>query len=206
MWDNLRQQLASASPGLRLGLLGIVVILWVHGLLLLDDRNTVLRDELQQARETTRRLEAASRERAWPARAEEARKQLAALRALQWTDSELGLVEAAFQDWARSTATSAGLAVRDLGIARGRRAPAAASAAGGAAAGEPAQTLRARLVADLQRDPLIGFLSELDRSARAVVVERALLRLHTTPPQVELDLRLLAQVRPPAAAASGAAR
>ena len=67
------------------------------------------------------------------------------------------------------------------------------SASDSGRAGTAPQVITARLMADLKREALFAFLSELARSDRAVVVERLMLRMATQPPVAEIDLRILAR-------------
>jgi hypothetical protein len=192
---SLRSQLAG-NVRLRLGLLSIVAILWAYGLLLgadfLSDRQRLLASLSEQAA----RLAPVAREQQWPVRADEAKRQLTALQALVWVESDLGLAEARFQDWLRATASSSGLVLRDLTLARVAAAgatPAVPSASDAGRAGTAPQVITARLTIDLKREALLGFLSELARSDRAVVVDRLLLRMATQPSVAEIDLRILAR-------------
>lgn len=201
LMEGWRGQLAGHAR-LRLGLAAIVAILWVYGLLLAGEHATLMRADLQNARAELRRLEAAGRERDWPARADDARRHLAAMQGLVWTENDLGLAEAALQDWLRATATKAGLGVRELAVVRaaadGVRAPVAPAAA--SALSGP-QVLKARLVADFNRIALLGLLDELQRHERAIVVDHLVLRTWAQPPTLELDLRVLAQAQPRSGAA-----
>jgi hypothetical protein len=115
-----------------------------------------------------------------------------------WSESDLGLSEAAFQDWVRTATTKAGLSVRELAVNRAAGAepstpPRAASAP------TPGTIVKARLSAEFKRLPLAAFLSEVAQSERVVVVDRLLIRTWSQPATVEIDLRILA-------AAKGAAK
>jgi hypothetical protein len=185
-WNSLRAQWAS-SRGLRIGVWTIVAIVWVQALLLAGEqarawqgRELVLRDDLA-------RLQTATREQRWSQRADDARQQVTALRSLLWTESDRGLAEAATQDWVRSTASKAGLTLRDVALVR---APAAAAEAVSPSASAPAaQAIRMRVVADLNRLAVTGFLAELARNERAVLVDRLALRPAAQPAQAEMELR-----------------
>lgn len=196
MTGPLRGQLA-ASARLRLGLMAIVAILWIYGLLLAADHVSALEKELVELNEQAARLKQLTSSPEWPARAEEAASLLATLRAMAWVDSDLGVVEATFQDWVRATANAAGLRLRELGISR--PGTAAQAAASGVASGAATQLIKARLVAELDRPALLGFLSEAANLDRVVMVDRLLLRTWTQPPSVEIDLRILAGARAVAA-------
>ncbi len=194
-FEVLRGQWAG-NVRLRLGLMSIVVILWAYGLLVgadfLTDRHKLLASLSEQAA----RLAPVAREQQWPVRAEEAKRQLAALQAMVWVESDLGLAEARFQDWLRATANTSGMVLRDLTLARVAAAgatPAVPSAPESGRVGTAPQVITARLMADLKREAMLAFLSELARSDRAVVVDRLMLRMATQPPTAEIDLRILAR-------------
>lgn len=195
--ESLRGQWAS-NVRLRLGLLFIVAILWAYGLLVGADFLTDRQKLLASLSEQAARLAPVAREQQWPARADEAKRQLAALQAMVWVESDLGLAEARFQDWLRATAGSSGLVLRDLTLARVAAATAgtaiaAPSASDASRAIAAPQVITVRLMAELKREALLGFLSELSRSDRAVVVDRLMLRMATQPPVAEIDLRILAR-------------
>jgi hypothetical protein len=197
--ETLRGQLA-ASVRLRLGLLCILAILWAYGLLLSADYLADRQKLLASLGEQAARLAPVAREQRWPGRADEARRQLNALQSMVWVESDLGLVEARFQDWIRATAGSSGLVLRDLTFARVAAAPANAIAAAAPAAsvagraGAVPQVITARLITEMnRREALFGFLAEMSRLDRAVMVDRLVVRTVTQPPVAEIDLRILAR-------------
>jgi GNAT superfamily N-acetyltransferase len=192
---ELRGQLA-ASAGLRLGLLAIIALVWVYGLLLVSDGVAGRRKDLAALTEQAERLQPLLRDdHQWPMRADEVRRQLAAMQAMVWAESDLGLTEAAFQDWIRATASRSGLSLRGLTMARAEAVLPAAAHPASAGDGVGPQLVKARLLADFDRVALMGFLSEAARNERAVVVDRLLVRTWTQPPTAEIDLRILARAR-----------
>jgi hypothetical protein len=195
--EAFRLQLAG-NVRLRLGLLFIAVISWIYASLLVADFLAERQKLVASLSEESARLAPLVREQQWPARADEARRQLAALQAMVWVESDIGLAEAKFQDWLRSTAGSSGLVLRDLTLGRGASASTVAATAAAPAAssassvGAAPHVITARLTAELKREALLGFLSELARHDRAVMVDRLMLRMSTQPAGVEIDLRILA--------------
>jgi Type II secretion system (T2SS), protein M subtype b len=176
-----------ASQGLRLGVLTIVALLWVQALLMAGDvikswheREVSLRDDLS-------RVQALARERAWPQRAEDARGLVNALRSMVWPESDRGVAEASIQDWIRATAAKANLRLREVALIR--VAPGAAPAASATVAST--QSVRIRVITELDRLPLAGFLAELARHERAVMVDRLVVRTATQPPMAEMELRMV---------------
>lgn len=182
-WSTQLSQL-SGNARLRMGLLSIVGILWVYGLLLMADQADAWRVSSKGLREELSRVLPLSKERGWPERADDARQQLTAIRGMLWAESDLGLVEAKFQDWLRNTALKTGLSVRELSVTRSTPATTLAS-------GDVPQGVKARLLADFNRLSLLGFLVEVGRSERVIVIERFALRLSSQPSLAEIDLRIL---------------
>ena len=178
---------------LRWGLLAIGGMLWIEGLLLLGDAAVGLRRQAASLREDVERLQPLARSKVWPGRAEDARQQVGALRSMLWPETDLGVAEAAAQDWVRALATKSRLGIRNLAVSR----PAAAATAASAAAPNAAsvQAVRLRMTSELDRPALMAFLAELARNEQVVVVDRLALRTASQPPVAELDLRLLASLR-----------
>lgn len=191
---GLRGQWA-ANRRLRWGLLAIGAILWVQGLLMLGDGAQALRQQTDSLREDVDRLQVQARSKAWPGRADDARQQVAALRSMLWQETDIGLAEAAAQDWVRALAAKLGLGIRELAVARPGTSAAVAAAASVPQQVAGVQPVRLRLSVDLNRLALLGFLAELAQYERVVVVDRLVLRPVSQPPSAELDLRMLAAVK-----------
>ena len=193
-WAALRGQWV-ANRRLRWGLLAIGAILWVQGLLMASDSAQAMRQQTEALREDVDRLQVQARSKAWPSRADDARQQVGALRSMLWQETDIGLAEAAAQDWVRALAAKLGIGIRELAVSRTGTAagPAAAASATPQLAG--VQPVRLRLTLDLNRLALMGFLAELAQHERVVVVDRLVLRPVSQPPTAELDLRMLAAVK-----------
>ncbi len=185
---EFRGQLAESAL-LRIGLMAIIGIVWVYALLIVSDRVGADGAQLEALNAQLSRLRPLAGDREWARRAADADQQLKAMQAMVWVENDMGLAEAAFQDWVRGTAGRAGLGVRQLNVAR-----VATPGASAPASGQP-QLIRARLVAEVDHQALLGFLSEVARNQPAVVVERLLLRAAAQPPTAEIDLRILARDR-----------
>jgi hypothetical protein len=194
---------------LRLGLWLIAGIAWVYALLLLGDAVVAVRSASVVLAEEIDRLRPLARVNPWPARVDDSRRHLAALRSMQWAESagDIGLAEAAVQDWVRSTAGKAGLRVREMVLARATPATPAAPAAP-ASMRPQAQAVKLRLTAELGRNELVAFLAEIGRYERVVVVEHLVLRPGLPVGSAEIDLRALASGGPaaPARTAAGGAK
>lgn len=98
------------SRRLRLGALAILLILGTHVVLTLADRRHVRVEQYQRDTELLGRLEEASRESAWPARAKAAEAMLAADRHSIPAARSDGLAQAEMQAWLTDLAAFAGLA------------------------------------------------------------------------------------------------
>lgn len=196
-WAELRLQW-QVNLRLRGGVWLIVGILWVYGLLLATDAVQLMHKGSEAVVAQIDRLVPLTRANPWPARVDEARQQLAALRSMEWAegeDGDPGLTEAALQDWVRATAARAGLRLREMTISRPD------AVAGPAGAGASSKSVKLRLSTEWSRIELMAFLAEVGRSERVVVVERLLLRPGATPPSAEIDLRVSARIVKPTEAA-----
>lgn len=182
-----------ASARLRLGVWVVIGILLLYGMQLVLDSVDRQREQYKLLNTELLRLRALSNERYWPDRAKEADQLDAALASMAWGEADLGLTEAALQDWLRNAANRLGLKTRELTIARVDDAPSGARAQAAAALPPGHVLLRARISFELQRAPLMAFLAECARSERSVVVERLTLHGLSQPQVVELDLRVLAR-------------
>jgi len=197
-WSELRwvSELRSQWAGnrrLRWGLLAIGAMLWIQGVLLLDDAAVGLRQQAAALREDVERLQPLARNKVWPGRAEDARQQVGALRSMLWPETDLGVAEAAAQDWLRALANKSRLGIRNLAVSRPAASGTAASAAAPGAAS--VQAVRLRMTTELDRPALTAFLAELARNEQVVIVDRLALRTASQPPVAEMDLRLLASLR-----------
>lgn len=199
--DDLRMQWR-ASARLRLGGWAILGILCIYGVLLAQDHADARRAELGQLEGELVRLRSLAREKVWPERAAEAERLSRALSSMAWAERDLGLTEAALQDWLRTVPARLGLKTRELSVTRVESGKTDASVAAAPAAGTDfAQALppghvllRARISFDApRRGPLMVFLAECARSERPLVVERFLFR--SQPAFAEVDLRVLARVQ-----------
>lgn len=189
-----------ASTRLRLGVWLVLLILALYGLQSGLDLVALQRAQVKTLDGELSRLRALAKERDWPDRAAEASRMNAALASMAWAEADLALTEAAFQDWLRTVPSRLGLKTLALTIARveddkGIAGTAKQGAAGVQGLSVPAGyvALRARVSFELQRAPLMAFLSECARSEHSVVVERLSLRGLSQPPMAELDLRILAR-------------
>jgi hypothetical protein len=189
-----------ASTRLRLGVWLVLLILALYGLQAGLDLVEFQRVQVKTLDGELSRLRALAKERDWTDRAAEASRTNAALDSMAWAEADLALTEAAFQDWLRTVPPRLGLKTLALTIARVEQDKASAETGRqGAGAGQglsaPAGyvALRARVSFELQRAPLMAFLSECARSEHSVVVERLSLRGLSQPPMAELDLRILAR-------------
>jgi hypothetical protein len=179
----LRQSRAEwqGNPRLRWGVRLIVATLWVWLALLAQDHAQVWRTETEEARAELERLQPLRAQAQWTQRAEAARVQLEAARAMLWPSVSQGQAEAALQDMLRELCTKAGLPVRELAVAAG-----AQSGADGV------KPVRARLVVDMgNRLALMGVLAEIGRSPRVMMVDSLRLRPQAVPARAEIEVRVL---------------
>jgi hypothetical protein len=199
-WRLLRVQWWE-SPRARYGVWLAVLLLGLVGVQSLQEWRQAKVGEGELLTAELARWQAAPSLEVWKAREEEVSGRAAVVRAMVWRDAEIGLVESALQDWVRGTASKLGLPVRQIRVTRLeplRSAPerGAEPVSAGDTPTEPLPpshvALRARVVFELKRGPLMNFLTECARNERAVVVERLSLRLLSQPMTAELDLRVVA--------------
>jgi hypothetical protein len=194
-WSEMQAQW-QASKLLRWGVWGCCGLFLTWGLLVGLDHVDARRADLQTLQAEQQRMRAVPSANAWSARATDAANMLAAYSSMAWAEPDLGLSEAAMQDTLRNLTAKLGLSVRELRVSRVEAFAAPAGAAtrqGPAPLPEGHVELRARLVIDLQRGPVMVFLAELARSERSFVVDRLVWRGSAQPPQLELELRALAR-------------
>lgn len=98
------------SRRLRLGALAILLILGAHAALTLSDRRQAQVEQYRRDAELLGRLEDASRESAWPKRAQAAEAMLASVRHSIPAARSDGLAQAEMQAWLTDLAAFAGLA------------------------------------------------------------------------------------------------
>ena len=186
--QGARQALAQlqSSRVLRWGVVAVGVLLWSEGLARLDGYSQRKLDEGRLVRSDVARLQALQREQAWPARLDDARRLLDLQERMLWQAPSAGLAEAALQDWLRSVCAKAGISVKDLQVSR-----TLAAVAPAAATGAPAElaAMRAHLVGEFRRLPVLGLLQEVALHERRLVVDRLLLMPAAQPPLFELELR-----------------
>ena len=195
-WGEMRTQW-QASARLRLGVWAVAGILLGYGVLKGLDQVDLNREEVRQLDAELVRLRVLAKETEWPERAKNAEALNAALASMAWGEADLGLTEAALQDWLRSLSNRLNLKTRELTVVRvedGSKGPTRAAASTNMPTLPPGHVLlRARISFDLQRGPLMTFLAECARSERSVVIERLVLRHTSQPPVAEIDLRVLAR-------------
>ena len=191
-----------ASRLLRWGVVAILVMLWSEGLVRLDELRERWLQDGRAVQADLARLNTYRQAQPWTARADEARRLVDAQERLLWQAPSAGLTEAAFQDWVRAVAAKSGVSVIELQVTRLTSAPAlpaAPASAPGAALPAGVATLRAHLVGDLRRLPLLSMLNEIGLHERALVVERLMVMPNPQRPLFELDLRAPIAVNPAAA-------
>ncbi|MBW8368709.1 MAG: hypothetical protein K0M70_12730 [Arenimonas sp.] len=107
-WEQVRQEWRQ-NRRFRLGLLVVLLVLGLQGVLMLSDRQKVLAEGYEREAALLDRLTEASRESAWPERADQAEAALAAARDTVPQVSSAGLAQAELQAWLSGQAASGGL-------------------------------------------------------------------------------------------------
>lgn len=97
------------SRRLRLGVLVILMVVGLHAILVLSDRQAALADTYRRDADLLQRLDDASRESSWPERADQAEAALAETLAGIAPVANAGLAQAELQAWLAGQAAQAGL-------------------------------------------------------------------------------------------------
>ena len=106
----------------------------------------------------------------------------------------LGLTEVALQDELRQLAARTGVGVRESSVARlAERIRSAGEGSASAPASSSAKyaELRARMVFEFRRDRVMALLAEMSQSARAIAVDRLLIRAAAQPPMAEMEVHIV---------------
>lgn len=194
VWGSTRAQWQS-NARLRWAVLAAIALLWLWLLLLWSDRIDARAAQADALRSAVERNKPLGRDpRLWPARADESGKQLAAMRAMLWRESDLGVAEAALQDELRQLASRVGVSWRELLVTRVDRPRTVAD--GSMTASAHYQELRARMRFDFRRDRTLALLSELAQTPRMIVVERLSILTGAQPPSAEIELRVVVDTQP----------
>lgn len=198
-----------ASLLLRMGLLGVLLLVSIEGLFRLEAYQVTLREKLQMVERDNADLRVQLKQQGWQQRRHDAQLQLDALQAMLWQADDESLAQAAVQDWLRGAASKAPLILRELSVApqsesNAKRtgdmtvepaSPAAAKAPQRAdvplAGGGGVVTVRARASFEFKRLPLMLLLSQVAAHERVLAVDRLHLKLAERPAMVELDLHAL---------------
>lgn len=108
-WGQLRQQW-QANRRLRLGVMIVILVVGLHLVMGLGDRNRELAEQYRQDAGLLARLDEASRESAWPDYAAQAEAALAVEREAIPEVTSAGLAQAELQTWLSAQASAASLA------------------------------------------------------------------------------------------------
>jgi hypothetical protein len=193
-WSQLQAQWG-ASTRLRWGVWTILGILLVHVLLVVQDHVDARSETLKAHKAEGLKLERMSAVKVWAQRSKQAQDQLGAFRSMAWSESDVGLAEAAMRDWLQKLTLGLGLSLKELQVARITE-PTSGSAATVASPlpmlPSGAVAIRGKLVVDMKRSAVMALLAELQRSERSLVIERLVWRGSATPAQVEIEVRGLA--------------
>lgn len=188
--EGFRQALR-ANPRLRWGMWLVGFILWIYGLLLLDEHVAAARADYSAAGARHARALAVAAETVWPDRLRAVRAAEARIDSRLWREPSPGLAQAAFQDWLGLAARGANLANTTLAVSVHEE-PFDPSAAGSTTMWRA----RARLGANFAPAALAAFLKAVAENERAISVESLVVRGSAMPPRVEFTLAALFQ--PPA--------
>ncbi|MBV8033816.1 GspMb/PilO family protein [Roseateles sp.] len=178
-WRQAREEWR-ANARLRIGVVAVVAVLWLWGLLVLQDQAAEWRVETDVAQQELLRIKPLRAATQWTQRADDARKHLEAAQSMVWSASSQGLLEADLQDILRQWCEKAGLPVRELALG----APGESGLPG-------VSVLRVRLTVDFNRLALMGLLSEINHSPKLMMVESLHIKSQAQPARAELEIKVL---------------
>ncbi|GAA5180658.1 hypothetical protein GCM10025771_25700 [Niveibacterium umoris] len=184
---------------LRIGLWLILAIGVGYALAGWDDRLQARAAALGEMRAEIDRLAPLTGQSIWLDRlkALEARQQT--LKGHLWAASSDGLEEATIQDWVQQQARSSGLNVKDMRVSR-QFSEDASKAKSAAEAGY--LPVKVRLAADFSQASVLAFLTAIESSEKAVLIDHLTIKTDSAPPQFSIEMRApfmlpkAAEVRP----------
>lgn len=178
-WQHARAEW-QANARLRLGVFAAVGILWLWGLLVLQDQAAAWTTEADAARQEVDRLRPMQTATHWTQRAQDARQVLEAADSMVWTAGSQGVMEADLQDLLKQWSEKAGLTVRELAVGVSSASPVPG-----------VSVLHLRLAVDFNRVGLTALLSELHRSPKLMIVDVLRIKTQPAPGRAELEVKLL---------------
>ena len=181
-----------ANPRLRLGVWGIVGIVWFYGVLELRDGVARQGEAFRSANRSLARAQAIAGQPEWVSRLDEARAVQVGIESRLWRESTVGLAQATFHDWLSQVAQQAGLARPQLAVVVQEDGLAGAKDASGGDGGAARDTkglwkINARLAFDFSPQGLYALLARIGGHDKSVVVESLVIR-STPSPRAELVL------------------
>lgn len=185
MFENLIKQFRE-NRRLRIGVWLILGILWLYGVLELQDYAVERQKAAEAAARRLARAEAQAREREWPERAEKTRRARVQYEAKLWSGDSPGVALATVQDWLVNSMASQGLARPQITVTL---------ADDGGDAGKAGQkqesddigTIRAKIAFDFAPQNYYRLLSLLEKNERRVIVDSCFVRREPMP-RVEMTL------------------
>lgn len=183
-----KMNMLKSNPRLLLGLWMIVLILWLYGLL---DMNEKLQHEVQAYNEMVskiRHVHAHAAQKEWLKRQEDARKMLSEVEAGFWQESTPGLAQATLNDWLAQAAQQAGIQNMQLAVAvQETRMQGEVSGKDKSDAGTGVWKISTRLVSEFNPKPYYRLLEKIATNDKRLKIES--LTIHTMPtPKAELML------------------
>lgn len=177
---------------LRIGVWVILGILWLYGILLMQDQVQQSEEAYLTASKKLARAKEVLAETEWPARLEAARSTRLELEGHLWRESTIGLAQASFQDWLTQVAQQVNLPKSALSVAAHEETTAdtAASespATGGVNTQAQLWKVNAKLMFDFEQKSFYPLLLRLADHDKWVFIDSLVIR-GAPAPRVELGL------------------
>lgn len=185
--DKLTDQWKS-SLILRLGTLGIIVVLVLNGIL---DLRQAIDDQIKRQQQLIGQIAKSQRyanDKDWPILAEKTNLTLVELESRLWRSPTAGLAQAALNDWLTGTIKTAGLTKAQIDITQDTRQNKESA--------DNITRVGARMTFEFTPATLAGWLGAVEQNSKQIIIERLLVRRQPIP-RVEAQIVAPFRIDPP---------
>jgi hypothetical protein len=156
-----------SNTRLRWGIWTIVGVVWLYGVLVLQDEVGVARQAYATLLKNQIRLQALLHETEWPRRQEEARKRLNQMEKRLWREANPGLAQAVIQDWLGQQMLAANMSIPTLNVAIYQD----PTESGKQSHSLGLWKVTARITGKLTAEKMAALLSQIESEPRQLIIE-----------------------------------
>lgn len=167
----------TANPRLRAGIWLCVAILWIYGILNLQEASVAKAKEHETLAKRSARIQAMADQKAWHGRLAEARAIEKSLASRLWKEQTQGLAQAAFQDWLVQALQQTAIAKPQLAVV----AQEGPKPQGGDKSHEEIWKVSARVAFDFNPKTFTQFVDKLAGHEKWIVLEALNIRSSPSP-------------------------